>query len=369
MKCLSDAQIQAVVDDEADDASRQHVTSCARCAGRASERERLTSTFTSSLNAAVEIPPHVSARVNRALTERTSAGATRVRPGSDAAPAAWRTAVWSAGAVMAATAIAIVFIAPLIKEPATVSAAEILARSADRLKQTPAAGVEILEYELTLEGVPREMMPDYEDGAYRVTQIVDHDVQGRYLAAAYGAGNEMLWAVAQDPARRQRTLAVRIDGRPYRFDFQLSAGVTLSPPEMERLHMEACVAMMQASGNQHFDTIDAAAGRQYRIEVPSVTAASTNALWDLSEARALIDANDFHIVELAVRGTFLKQPYSVSYRLLSRALAAPGDVPADRFSIPVDGTAIRLKGDGSSIPVRDALVVALRELRMANEAR
>ena len=85
----------------------------------------------------------------------------------------------------------------------------------------------------------------------------------------------------------------------------------MSPPEIERLHMQASVAMMQASGNQQLQVIESQSGRQYRIEVPHVSAETPGAMWDLAEAQVVIDAGDYHIVEFAVKGTFMKQPYSV----------------------------------------------------------
>ena len=43
---------------------------------------------------------------------------------------------------------------------------------------------------------------------------------------------------------------------------------------------------------------------EYRIEVPSVSAPGTNPIWDLTEARVLIDARDYHVTEFFVRGIF-----------------------------------------------------------------
>jgi hypothetical protein len=177
-------------------------------------------------------------------------------------------------------------------------------------------------------------------------------------------------SIAQDPAANRRVMTIRIDDQPYRLEFSLPESLALTPPEMERLHMEASVAMMQASGNQLLQVIDTNAGRQYRIEVPRVDAdATTNAMWDLAEAKVLIDASDYHIVEFAVKGTFLKQPYSVSYRLIRRVIAEQGKVSAGDFAVPADARAIEIRGEGSAIPVRDALVVALRELAKARTAR
>ena len=46
----------------------------------------------------------------------------------------------------------------------------------------------MLEYELVLDGVPKEMMPDEADGTYRVRQAIDHGVPGRFRFASFGAG-------------------------------------------------------------------------------------------------------------------------------------------------------------------------------------
>jgi hypothetical protein len=256
----------------------------------------------------------------------------------------------------------------MIKAPATVSAAGVLAKSADRLAQRVVSGVELLEYELQLDGVPREMMPDHIDGAYRVKEIIDHDSPGRYFAAAYANG-ELIWGVAQDPAAGRRVIALRIDGQPFRFECHVTGNAAVSHPEMERLHRQASITMMQASGANHLEVVETSAGRQYRIEVPSLGAQTVSAVWDLSEARAIIDADDYHIVELAVKGTFLKQPYSVSYRLINRVIAAAASVPASEFDLTPDPAAIVLEGNGSAVPVRDALVLALRELRSVKRVR
>ncbi len=203
------------------------------------------------------------------------------------------------------------------------------------------------------------MMPDHADGLYRVKQIVDHDANGRYLLATHGPDGRLLSAVAQDPATRRRVVALLIDDQPYRFGFSVPDSVALSLPEIERLHMQASVAMMQTSGDKHLQVLDTPAGRQYRIQVPQVSAQTPTAVWDLSQAEVVIDASDYHVVEFAVKGTFMKQPYSVSYRLIARSVDA--QVPADAFEVPHDPRAIEIDGEGSAIPARDVLVASLRE--------
>ena len=364
MSCLSDGQIQSIVDGEAgegSDAYRAHLASCARCQLRVRNRESVMQTIADAMRVPEAMPPGMSLRIERALAEGAASGATRLRE-SRAARRPWSLTggvMWSAGAVAVATIIAVVFVAPIIRGPATVSAAEILVKSATQLATPIGAGIEMLEYDLVLDGVPREMRPESVDGAYRVRQIIDHDATGRYVVATYGPGGQLLSSVAQDPAARRRVVAMLIDDQPYRFEFNVPENVALSLPEMERAHMQASVGMMLASGDKSLQVIDTAEGRRYRIQVPQVSGQTPTAMWDLTEALVVVDAADYHIVEFAVKGTFMKQPYSVSYRLIARSLGAR--VAADAFEVPRDPRAIEIEGEGSAIPARDVLVASLRD--------
>jgi hypothetical protein len=358
MNCLNDAQIQSIVDREGGDAAQDHAASCPACQARVRDRQAAMRAIAQAMSVREDIPPDVSLRVERALADASTPGATRLRE-SKGGRWTWRRAAWSAGAVAAATLVAIVFVAPLVKGPSTVSAAEILAKSANQLAARVTTGVEVLEYELALDGVPREMMPDHADGVYHVKQIIDHDASGRYFVATYGPDGRLLSSVAQNPATRRRVVAILVEDQPYRFEFSVPDGVVLSLPEMERLHMQASVTMMQASGDQLLQVIDAPDGRRYRIHVPQVSAQTPTAVWDLTEAEVVIDASDYHIVEFAVKGQFLKQPYSVSYRLIRRSVGAR--ISDNAFEVPLDPRAIAIEGEGSAIPARDVLVATLRD--------
>jgi hypothetical protein len=366
MSCLDDLQIQAVVDREAPDAARAHTEACARCRDRVRDRQRLIAAIGQAINPPLPVPARVNRRIEKSLAEGPAAGATRLRSDVWVAPS-WRRAAWSLAGVAAATLIGVLFVAPVVRGPATVSASEILARSANRLSQPITSGVELREYELTLDGIPREMMPDHADGVYLVKQLIDHDANGRYLLATYSADGQLMSSVEQDPQTRRRIVTVRIDNQPYRFEFDVPGTVTLSLPEMERLHMQSSVAMMQVSGNQLLQVVDTPTGRQYKIEVPQVVAETPNSLWDLTEARVVVDASDYHIVEFAVKGTFLKQAYSVSYRL--RKHSVESSVAPEAFTTPVDPAAITVQGEGSAIPGRDVLIATLREFARTKQAR
>ncbi len=101
--------------------------------------------------------------------------------------------------------------------------------------------------------------------------------------------------------------------------------------------------------------------------MPSVTGPGSNPVWDLSEARVLIDARDYRVTEFAVRGSFLKQPYSMSYKLLSHVMSA--SVGADAFEVPSQPGEVVITGEGTSMPTHDVVVLALRELTKLKQAK
>lgn len=368
--CLTDIQIQAVVDGEAGALERAHVATCGACAARVARRQQQISEIEQTLNPPVHMSAALAERVENSLGAG-NAGATRLRP--ERAEPRGRRWIYSGFAVAAATILAVLFIVPAVrKRDTTVSAAEILAKSASQLAAAPAGAVEFLVYELALDGVPREMMPDHESGtgSYRVREVIDHSTPGRFRLASYDGSGVELSSVAQDPSTGRRVMTLRVDGQPYRFESALAAQQPLSLPDMERLHMQASVALMQASGNQSLQVLDTPDGREYRIDVPRVSTSAPAAVWDLLEAHLIVDASDFHIVEFSVKGAFLKQPYSFSYKLLTHDLQAPGSVAPDTFDVPAEpGTIVIEAGEGSPVPAADAFIASLRELAKARQGR
>ena len=365
MKCLSSAQIQAVADGEALPAEQQHARTCDACGRRVGERQAQIAEL--GAGTAVEMPASLAQRLEAALAAGPSApGATRLREPQQS-PTWWRAA-WGTAAVAAATLIAVLFVAPLLKEDrGAVSAAEVLAASATRLSEAITSGVEILEYELVLDGVSKDLMPDHANGTYRVRQVIDHGTPGRFRFASYSPDGTPFSAIAQDPVSGRRVMMFTIEGQPYRFELTIPSNVGPSIVEMERLHMQATIAMMQAGGDQLIEVVETADGRQYRINVPKVQTPIVNPVWDLSEARVLINATDYRVTELDVKGTFLKQPYSVQYRLMNRVVAA--NVEPGTFDVPSQPNEILITGQGSVIPARDAMVLALRELARVKQGR
>ncbi|HXG53986.1 MAG TPA: hypothetical protein VNJ03_01285 [Vicinamibacterales bacterium] len=364
MTCLSSGQIQAVADGEGSQADQAHAASCAVCRRAVAGRRDQVTAMRAALGEGV-MPHGMARRVEASLADGPPSGATRLR---SAERTAWIPAAWGTAGLVGATLAAVFVVAPLMKpDQGAVSASEVLARSATRLAEPVTGGVEMLEYELTLDGVPKEMMVDHASGTYLVRQAIDHTVPGRFRFASYAPGGAPISSIAQDPVQGRRTVMFNLEGQGYRFDVSLPAAAGLSLPEMERLHMEASIAMMQASGHQMLEVVDTPAGRQYRIEVPRVTTPVVSPVWDLTEARVLINASDYRVSEFAVSGTFLKQRYSIAYRLVSRAIVATP--PLDTFDVPAQPGEIVLSGEGSALPAHDIMVIALRELAKVKQSR
>ncbi len=359
MTCLNDSQIQAVADREAAPELIAHAEECSRCGARVRDVRQRASTLEAALATSPAMPPAVAERVRGAIGDSAARGATRLR-GAPASRPFWLRAGWSTAAVVAAAIVAFVFVIPAIRGPETVSAAGILAESANRLSQVPQSGVEVREYELALDGMPRELMREHADGVYRIRQAIDHGKPGRFRFASYTADGRLLTSIAQDPVTRNRVSLLRVEDQYYRFEFIIPATELPSLPEIERLHMEASIAMMRASGQQMLQETTVAGRKQYLIEVPQVSAPNAQAVWDLTHARVLVDAEDYRVTELQVSGTFLKQPYSVSYKLISRVVEPTVD-PA-MFDVPSQPGEIVIAGDGTANPAADMLMGALREL-------
>jgi len=364
MTCLRDAEVQAVADHEAGESARAHVEGCESCASRVSEQRRRLAAVTELLAPPSALPAPLVERVEKALREPAPLrGATRLRKDTSSRTLWWRPAM--AAGLAAAAAIVVMFVIPALDGPGTVSASEVLAQSLEQLSHPAAAGVELREYELALDGVPKEVMPYQENGTYRIEQVIDHTRPGRYRMSTFAPDGTLLSAVSEDAAAHRRTSLFRLEQQVYRFEFEVPKAPQVSLTDLERLHNEATVAVMQASGEKSLRVLDDAGGKAYLVEIPRVSAPTEAPLWDLLEARVLIDAADYRIRELSVRGMFLKRPYSISYKLIRREIRPTTEVAREEFEVPEEPGALVLKGEGTQNPMRDALAVTLRELAEA----
>ena len=349
---LSDARLQAVADGEAAESERDHVGICADCRARVAERVRELSGFRAGIEA-VAVPPQLAARVSAAVAraDRTGepAGATTLRE-----HVRWHPrATWLfAGGAVAAAVVAIVFVLqPSIDRSARLNAAEILDKSLQTLSGT---GTETLEYELTLNAPGTFQV---QPGTYRIEQRIDHD-GGRWLFGKYDADGTLLAGIAEDPAAGTRDAVVRDSGQVYRFHFTLAAGARMPLWDVQRRYAETMIRLVRASGARVVSTEGEGADRRYVIELPQDAARPPSPFIDVANARVVIDANDYHVIEFAAAGSAVGEQVSVGYRLVNRAAQAS----TDDFVLPHVAGEIALSGEGTAAIPRDVLGLLLREV-------
>jgi len=366
MACLNDVDVQTLADDEATEASRAHVAACSRCRARVDQRRREMASISALVAAEGSVTPALDARVRDAvssLQHSTSARTVRATEASAVrgatvlratpAPASWRRVGWvSALATAAVVALVVFLVLPRLGAPTSLSASEILGRSLQTLSSTH--GIELLEYELALDGVP--------DGPRRIEQLIDHDNPHRYRLANYGAGGVLQSALSQDPVTGRRTEFIRVDGRNYIVAMTSMRNPVLSLPQMAQAHIEVAITMMQASGDQNLSIVEGPEGRQYVIQMPPATTNAAAGMIDLYQARAVIDARDFRLQEFQASGALLKQPYSLSFKLLRRVVREASEVSPDEFAIPAGPGDVVLEGEATSDPLSDVITTVLREL-------
>ena len=357
MPCLTNENIQAVADHEAGEDLRAHAAACVTCGERVAERRRQMAALT-ALAVSPDMPAAVEARVRRAvIAGRPVQGATALR--SSTSPVAWRRAgMVSAVATAAIVALVIFGVLPRLGAPTSLSAAEVLGRSLQTL--TSATGIERVEYELVLTGLA--------GGPHRIEHLIDHDNPNRYHLRSFGPDGQVQSAIAQDPSRGRRSQLVRVDGRNYIVNVPTSRSFP-SVPQMAQAQIEAVIGMMQATSDQNLSVVSSAEGTKYIVEIPAVVPSGPGAAFDLYQARAVIDGRDFRIQEFDASGALLKQPYTVSFRLIRREALSPGEVPDQAFTIAASADDVVLDGEASDEPWVDVLTAALREIGRITASR
>jgi hypothetical protein len=340
MSCLNEARIQAVADGEGIASEVDHVRTCSACQSRVSETEADLRDFAREM-AAMSVP----------AMPRPRAGATalRAQPPARTPRPAWIVA----GAAVAAMIVALFIVFPSIDSRTRLNAAEILNRS---LATLSGSGVELLKYELSVEGM---RMAPAENGTFLIEQLVDHE-HGRWRFARFAADGTLLSGLAEDPGARRREAVIRDGDRSYRFSFAIEKGEELPLWDLQRRYAEALIRVIQATPVQ-LGTSQGVDGSQYVIELPEAAATSGSPLFDLNRARIVIDADDFHIVELSAAGSAAREPVAVNYRLIERSVWG-SQPPGVDFALPVDDGAIVLQGDATPHVAADVMSLLLREV-------
>ena len=349
MACLTDVEVHAIVDDEASEACRDHVMTCVRCQRRVDERRRHLRDITAAVNAVGEVPAALEDRLRTAIASgRGVRGSTVLR--DTAVPSLWRRAGWiSAAATAAVVAIVVFVVLPRFGAPTQLSASQVLERSLQTLGT--GTGVELLDYELTIDGVS--------GGPFRIKHLIDRSNPNHYRVASFGADGLLRTAISQDPARQLRTQVIQVDGRSY---FVKVAGIrepVLSLPQMAQALVESIIRMMQATSDPTLTTQDTPRGREYIVETPVVAprdgAATT---LDLHHARTVISADDFRIHEFEGSGTLLRQPFSVSFKLLEQTVVAAADA---NFSLEPGPNDVAIDGNPGDGPIEELLTAIVRD--------
>jgi hypothetical protein len=351
MRCLTDVEVQAVVDDEASEASRGHVETCERCRSRVDERRSDLASISSLVDADGMPSVGFEAQMRRAMTSGGEArGSTvlRAMPRSQ-----WRKVGW-VSALATATAIALIVfgLLPQLGAPTTLSAKEILSRSLQTM--TNGHGVEVLQYEVQMEGLA--------DGPVLIRQIIDRDNPNRYKIESFAPGNRLISAISQDPVTQRRAQLIHVDGTNYIVRVDAIRNPVLSLPQMAQALVETSIGLMQAKSDQQLTIEEGPEGKRYIVDVPPVMPANPAATLDIFGARAVISAQDYRILEFQATGTVLKQPFSVSVNLLAQEYIG-GASPS--FAIePAPGDVV-LEGEAGDDPITELLTTVLRELGRA----
>jgi hypothetical protein len=352
MRCLTDIDVQAVVDGEATEEQRSHVNSCETCRARVRERQRQMDTIASLVDAD-GMPAPIEARVRMAINEGDGVRGSTVLRASR--PPAWRrVGLASALATAAVIALLVWGVLPRLGAPTTLSAQEVLGRSLQTISS--GQGVERLEYELAMEGMTA--------GPVVIRQVIDRDNPHRYKVASYHPDGTIATAISQDPMRQQRTQLFHVDGTNYIIRVGAIHTPVLSIPQMAQALVETSIGIMQAKSDQQLTIEDGPDGRRYVVEIPPVTPQNATATLDLFSARAVISGSDFRIQEFAATGTLLRQPFSVSVKLRTHQYIG-GAATAESFAITPGPDDVVLEGQAAEDPLTELMTAVLRELGRA----
>jgi hypothetical protein len=289
---------------------------------------------------------------------RTHIASAPVRGGTTLRPDHRGSRWWIAGGVLAAAAAVIMIIAlPAIDRRTTLSAAEILGRTRAALA-TQATGIEVLTYDLSVDGVLADLLPVEQSGRLTVEETIDHDHPGRYRLRKLGPGGEVVGAIADDPMHGIRARYLRAHGRGYLLRFTEADPAGFSFPAVKRMALQAFITLMQAESDQALRETTCEGEACYEVTIPQSVAAS-DVVVSLTQGRALVTAADSRLIEFSVTGHFLQRPFGIEFALRQRDVRAATSVTDTDFDIVARPGDVVLQGDASSNPMWDIVERAL----------
>jgi hypothetical protein len=361
--CLNDVDVQMLADGEPLPEAAAHVQSCERCAARVAARQRLMANVTESTSQ-LNLSPARATAIKRQLQASgpavseprrgESKGATTLRQERDPRQAGWL----AAGAAVAATLL-LVAIVPRLNRTETVSAAEILGRSHAALA-SPSSGIEILTYDLAVEGVLAQLLPQEQTGRFTVEEAVDHD-RGRFRIVRLAPDGTPVAGAVEDPVAGERVRYVRAHGRGYLMRFSAAERLPLSLPAIKRAALQTFVAIMQGQPNASVSETWRAGERVYVVDIPQDRAVAEAGLFALTRGRAVIAAGDARLLEMDAVGTIADQTFSVSFALRDRRVERGPAAPAQFQIAPLPGDVV-LDGASTTNPVWDIVTTVLESV-------
>jgi hypothetical protein len=350
-RCLSDHELQSIVDGEGSAASYPHAAECPRCAGRLDARRRLTERVLVAAGRD-DLPGAVrdAMRAHLDSADRVPvSGATTLRPVKRAP--GW---AWSAGLAAAAALLLFFVVLPGLDRQTTVSAAEILGRSRTALA-ADITGIEVLTYDLTLDGVIGDLMPQEHAGRFTVEETIDHDREGRYRIVKLAANGQIVGGAADDALRRTRVRYLRANGNGFLFRFAGAEPTVLSVPAVKRAVLQTFIAFMQTSSGQTVRELQRDGEACYQVEIDE-SLVPAGLPFALGRARAIVTAADARLVELSVAGSVADRPFAIDFALRSREMRPAASARDSDFDIAPQPGDVVLEGDvviASSNPLWD----------------
>ena len=311
-------------------------------------RERLVETVRDALGTHDPEPARVAAM-------RAHIAAASVRGGTTLREGHRRPRWWIAGAALAAAAAALllIIVLPTIDRRTTVTAAGILGRSRAALS-APATGIEVLTYDLSVEGVLAELLPSEQSGHLTVEETIDHDHPGRYRLLKLAPDGEVVGAIADDTVRGTRARYVRAHGRGYLLRFTAPDPTAFSLPALKRMALQAFITLLQTTGDPALREIQRDGEACYEVTIPQ-TDGLPDAVVSLSHARAIITAADARLVEFSAAGRIAQRPFGIEFVLRGRGLRPASSVTDADFDIAARPGDIVLQGSASSNPMWDVV--------------
>lgn len=350
-RCLTDEELQAIADREGPPELAAHAQHCPRCSDRLAVRQRLLER-TLHATGSDDFPPRARAAIKSRLDVGGQTGATTLRHVRVARRWAWGVPV-AGGAVI----VLLFVVLPGIDRQTTVSAAEILARSRTALA-APAAGVEVITYDLDVEGVLADLIPEEQSGRFTVEELVDHEHAGRFRIVKLTSDGQIVGGAADDPLHGTRIRYMRVNGRGFLLRFEGAEPAALSLLALKRSALQTFIGLMQASRGQTVKQVSCANEACYQVDVPA-NAVPAGALVGLDSARAIIAMADARLVEFSASGRLAGRPFRIDFTLRSREVRSATSVPDADFDIAPEPGDVILHGSASGNPLWDVVSRAL----------